>query len=370
MFSFSRIATVAFLPIRVLAIVALAACGADRPTPARSEPPAEPDSILARPDRAAVCRSCKLIAEPLFYVGRAAHETGGITEWSEMNWGADGRLYVSSPAEAGTIEVYDSTGLRVQVIGRKGEGPGELRAATAASAFADGTIVVVDRMRQRPLQIFDKHGRFLRSVGSAAVANVSFIRPLRDGSLLLYTSALQGDSILSLAVLRGDSVTPLASIPQLPAGTLAFGDGEVAATQTSDGTVWMTPRRRFELMTTGRDAEVWHRDLPGVESGGQFVRLDFLDVVDEYMVAVTNMRNPDYEDPIGHPPTKPLPVASVHWKVDQLVEVLNPQTRDLIVAGVYPRSIKGTLGNGRFYSIEEDKEGALYLRVWRLRIQT
>ena len=62
--------------------------------------------------------------------------------------GAPGEFLVAEPRE-GQVNVYDTTGRLRGVLGRRGEGPGELHLPVSAGRTLDGEIVVVDAMLSR-----------------------------------------------------------------------------------------------------------------------------------------------------------------------------------------------------------------------------
>lgn len=62
--------------------------------------------------------------------------------------GAPGEFLLAEPRE-GQVNVYDTAGGLLRVVGRRGEGPGEFRAPVSARKTLDGGIVVADVMLSR-----------------------------------------------------------------------------------------------------------------------------------------------------------------------------------------------------------------------------
>lgn len=74
------------------------------------------------------------------------------------------------------VVVYDSTGKKIKVIGRRGNGEGEFNVPLQAAVAPDGTLYVLDSGNFR-VQAFDSEGKFLRSFGGAGVNPGNLARP-------------------------------------------------------------------------------------------------------------------------------------------------------------------------------------------------
>jgi sugar lactone lactonase YvrE len=77
--------------------------------------------------------------------------------------GADGRIYVVDTA-AHCVDVFDSEGRLLAVIGKRGVGPGEFNFPTHIGVSAQGRLYVNDSLNFR-IQVFDAQGRFVSSFG-------------------------------------------------------------------------------------------------------------------------------------------------------------------------------------------------------------
>jgi hypothetical protein len=100
---------------------------------------------------------------PVFSIGRAdgaAHETFGIV--SGVAFDAADNLYVLD-RQASHVLVYDRTGRFVRMIGKEGQGPGELMAPLQMTLAGDGTVIVSDIGRPG-YSLFRPDGTFLRNV--------------------------------------------------------------------------------------------------------------------------------------------------------------------------------------------------------------
>lgn len=85
-----------------------------------------------------------------------------------------GRIYVAD-THAHDIKVFDDDGRLLQVIGRRGEGDGELNFPTHLS-FAGDKLYVADSMNAR-VQIFDALGAPIGGIGKRGLNVGDFVRP-------------------------------------------------------------------------------------------------------------------------------------------------------------------------------------------------
>jgi DNA-binding beta-propeller fold protein YncE len=74
---------------------------------------------------------------------------------------AESHTDVTDPGLVGRITVFDKNGRFVRTIGRAGTGPGEFRTPHALEIDSQGRLVVADRHNHR-IQILSKDGRFIR----------------------------------------------------------------------------------------------------------------------------------------------------------------------------------------------------------------
>jgi DNA-binding beta-propeller fold protein YncE len=88
--------------------------------------------------------------------------------------GARGRIYVAD-THAHDIKVFNDAGVLQQVIGRRGEGPGELNFPTHL-ALAGARLLVADTMNAR-IEIFDADGKSAGSLGRRGLRIGNMTRP-------------------------------------------------------------------------------------------------------------------------------------------------------------------------------------------------
>ncbi len=98
-----------------------------------------------------------------------------------------GRIIV---ANAGTreVRVFDSDGVFVEAVGRRGQGPGEYQHLTGIELFARDSMIVFDRDLRR-LSVFSPSGQFLRSflveAPAGSTAPVEALVGVGDGKAVL-----------------------------------------------------------------------------------------------------------------------------------------------------------------------------------------
>ena len=95
--------------------------------------------------------------------------------------GSDGeRVYVVDRGSLNGVDhkvvVYGHQGERKQVLGPRGDGPGEFSIPLAAAVGPEDSLVVLDSGNFR-VQIFDREGAFVREFGSAGNSLGQFSRP-------------------------------------------------------------------------------------------------------------------------------------------------------------------------------------------------
>ena len=126
-------------------------------------------------------------------------DTGAFAFVGPVVWLSDGRIVVSDAASYRLL-VFDSTGRYLRALGRRGDGPGEIRQTTSLTVMRGDSVATFDRQLRR-LSVWHPDAGYVRSV--VIDASGSFDSwpqdawPWRDG--LLVVMQLAG--------------TPLADIP-------------------------------------------------------------------------------------------------------------------------------------------------------------
>ena len=164
---------------RAVWVTLLAACGGE--TGGGSVPAGSED------------RSLEADFEEVYRIGGIAAEGwDAFTEIVNMDFDADGRLYIRDEAASSTrIVVVDGAGGLVAEFGRMGDGPGELRDVGHMVARPGGGAVIVDN-GHRAYLVFGPDGSFERAIrfaiqGAPETASAEAVRSARQGETLFLT---------------------------------------------------------------------------------------------------------------------------------------------------------------------------------------
>ncbi len=134
-----------------------------------------------------------------------------------------GLIYVAD-TRAHDIKIFNDQGKLVDILGKRGEGPGEFNAPTHLS-FAGNKLYVSDTLNSR-IQVFDAKGKFLRSIGERGPYVGNLNRPkgvAADDEGNIYIVESYRDHLLIFNA-KGDFLLPIGGTGQgvgefyLPAG--------------------------------------------------------------------------------------------------------------------------------------------------------
>ena len=90
-----------------------------------------------------------------------SYPTDLVTDANGDVYVAESHMNVESPDLVGRISVFDRNGRFLRTIGRTGTGPGEFRTPHAVEFDSQGRLIVADRHNHR-IQILDKMGNFIQ----------------------------------------------------------------------------------------------------------------------------------------------------------------------------------------------------------------
>ena len=125
----------------------------------------KPVAVKGQPTR------IKLTEELSF--GSSANPDESLSQVSMFVVDGDGSVLALDFKEQ-KIKVYDKTGKFLRLIGKPGQGPGELGMASGIQLMADGTLVVEDTVNRR-LALFKPSGEFIKNIsmtGSLGLVNI------------------------------------------------------------------------------------------------------------------------------------------------------------------------------------------------------
>ncbi|MEZ4586736.1 MAG: hypothetical protein R2909_10080 [Gemmatimonadales bacterium] len=166
-----------------------------------------------------------------------------------------GRLYALD-ADAGSVLVFDSTGALSRTLGRKGGGPGELRAPVGMALTPEGHLWVIDPGNGR-LSVYGPDGAHR---GDRRLVSAFQLAPWpgridRDGSLYHYAVDPSGGEFDFVMVRHDRSLVPRDTVrPPAPPHPPAYFESSTKRWGTVRSRVPFAPRLAWHLSPSG---EVW-----------------------------------------------------------------------------------------------------------------
>lgn len=106
---------------------------------------------------------------------------------------SDGTIMVADMLE-GNVKAYDRTGALLSVVGRKGDGPGELRQPYGISLGPHGQIAVADAGSSTSYSRFTASGEFVKRVSLAGYHGGDSFHWISDDSMIVGAIPNSGDS--------------------------------------------------------------------------------------------------------------------------------------------------------------------------------
>lgn len=295
--------------------------------------------------------------------------------------GEQGGYVVLRAAGHGALAFYDSTGRLRAIRGPKGRGPGEFQTITSA-AVGPGDSLYVSDLYNGVLSIFSpRDHRFVRALPGSS-SNLVF-RGTSIGRLASPMVSRQREGGIQTFGHRryawGDTVAE-------PIGSGIPFDRAGAATAAPDGGVWIADRRTYamtlfdgtrEVRTVRRDVDWFPRDTSPITApawvgkGRPFIA-DMNVGDDGRLWVLIKRKNPNYSDTTRYQPRpmSPLGFPPLEQIFETVLEVLDPETGELIDSRVLPGNMIRFIAPGRlFQKTDVDSTGALMLRIWDARLK-
>lgn len=313
------------------------------------------------------CRRCTVRLDSVVVITQPPGATGGPIISSSLTVGPDHHYYLAPTAEPGTAEVYDSDGERIHILGREGDGPGELRAVIGAARLSDSLIVVVDRAKTNPFVLFDTSGVHTGSLEENAVRSIRGVRWTQHGVLILFTRH-EHDRVTTGALIHGDSIAPIASVPVENTQDIhIWGDVEVAVTEAG---YWIAKADRFDLRMVdkaGNQLKHFARTPRHFETDTP-ARVIGITPLDTLLAVVTIIRNADVEEPKNWESTRAYTPEIVNKLWLTRIDIVDPGDGRYVSSAYVNRSIQGVAGPGLVYSFSDEDDGSMGVRVWRIKL--
>ena len=228
-------------PLLVAALVlsAVAGCGSDGAVDADDQP----DLTPAQQTIAAGCPPCEVQLETRVVITDSAGQGSFRSPTPVVRRDRTGRYY-AAPQISAELLVFDSTGMQVDWIGRRGQGPGEFELITPAVVGPGDSLLVWDGRLQRTA-VYSPSLEFVRDYRFPFPPMYAF----EDGSILVNENIPDPDHIgYPLHVLTPDGEF-LRSFGQDPPEFRADRGAthHRALAVTGEGQMWTSPGHRLEV---------------------------------------------------------------------------------------------------------------------------
>lgn len=335
-----------------------------------------------------LCTTCELSLEHVVRLGDR-EGPGRVMQLRAMARDPEGRYWVAHPdgamGGASRIWIFDSAGVFVRTIGRRGEGPGEYGAITRIR-FRRGDTVEIYSGDPRRRTVLGPD----RSVVSTNPVPLNFMRSvfLPDGRAMLVDHMATPDRAgypLQLVEPSGEVVRSLGAVEPEYDPREPMRLSRVVAAGPDGGSVWTVGRGdyRIELWdTTGTRRAVLQRDADWFEpyvlgtplepdgpppppqvslmtrdaEGRLWIAV--LVAADDWRAGFSRAENGRYEPQI----------AQIY---DTILEVVEPSTGRLLASRRFTdHSFSVFLDGSLIVSYEEDEAGYPFLDVWRFSLDS
>lgn len=283
------------------------------------------------------------------------------------------------------IKVFGPDGRFVRELGRKGEGPGEFRGITEVATDPDGRIHVFDWPNRRNT-IFSPDGEILNEwripgrvpeavfLGDGQiVANIVSTNPDMVGLPVHILEPVGGAVLRSLGAEEGEHFNTRERWPGYR--NLALG---------KDGVVWTASRTRYRLrawdLSSGEKTRVlertadWFQPNPAENPPAEEQPLPAVESIgfdsDGHLLVLTAVAALDWKDHMvpkqvaGRIIDQPDSMDGIY---DTIIEVVDPESGQLLASQRFPDLIWGCQG-GILFGLSEDDMGVPRVEFWQLKV--
>jgi hypothetical protein len=369
----------------IVAVAALAiACS--------GEPQEPDDGLTVRLERPS-CRSCRIVAETIAFIGDS-RDTIAVSEEMLPARDSRGRFYVRPARGASSIYAFGPDGRLMTEFGRAGKGPGELSRILSISVGAGDSLFVFENTR---VHVFSPEYEHVRQFA------VDF--PLSEG---IFTSVLKDGSIVTttgertFVVISSDGkAAPERTLERSDAVPCPMCGPRMLRVGIDPGTLWSSPMNKYAVDQHDREGRLLQRfvrvawwapdwgtrkvieDQPSMqEIMDELTRSRFLGVrqsadsllwthvaaleddnnSDLQQMLVGLMNTPDNQSGIPDAVSEILNRFSTH------VEAIDPNSKELLASAVYPGIIL-PLADELSAQFAQDPLSGLAWRIIRFRLE-
>lgn len=322
------------------------------------------------------CRSCRIIVEKELTMGGI--DAPGVGQFSIIARDSMGRFIVSDQAMPDEIGVYDSTGVFLRTIGRKGEGPGEWRMVGRIAAMG-GKLIVIDIQNARET-VLDSNFNVIRT--TPLVGNPLDLVILSDSvkvaNMLINSPELVGHPLHTID--RDGRIKASFGFVQGVFRLDSQSERWRKLSASSDGTIWAGHSREYliekwtptgeKLLTIERSVK-WFPPMTQKDSWSPDRAPDprmaatFEDADGHLWVAVS-VADPEWKEALT--PIEGGAFQAVQSEyLDYMVEVIDPHSGQ-VLAGMRLDRVGPFIGGGRMAVYRQDDGGLPYQDIYKIRL--
>lgn len=320
------------------------------------------------------CDSCRITAKRLATLGRST-DPELLNDFPSVQVDSRGRFLVSGTTSRSFVLVYDRQGAFLRLWGRQGSGPGEFRSIWRLLHLPGDSLVVIEQGNRR-ITVLDSAGKYVRSF--ALNFQPIEIDPLANDSWMASGMAFTEDHVgYPLHQLTRDGITrrSFGGDMEVLVGRPSSTQRMIATDTLRDG-VWSARPDRYEIEFWTANGE---RRLTLDRLTAWFPDRDIEGSRNRWQDPIHPRLRDMYVDDSGHvwvllavakegwkPSPENFGPLSTHWlNLDTMVEVIDPDSGELVASQRFPWIASAFTNNGSLVSYREDADGIMVLDIWR-----
>ncbi len=343
---------------------------------------------IAIPDEP-VCQTCRIRLEKGVSIG----DLDGPGALPGQPWAVvrtSDRILVTAGVNPTEILVFDHEGAFVETIGREGDGPGEYRSATALVVMPGDTIHVFDR-RQGRQTVLSPGLDVIRTSLIQVPATGAW--PLSSRTILVNGWAPSPEGVPKpLHVVRTDgTLTNSFGGEGLEQRMRTYGPQPLLflrrVAPTADGSFWCASLNEYSIELRGRDGSViqslsrepawfpaWEMQPQVSPDQPPVPRFSNIAIMLEgNLITLISVPANDWRDALGEGRQRPDGTMIYRWDplraYDTVIEIIDPQTAQLVITQEIPFLLQGFLGAETVYAYAEDEFGNPRIDFYQLVLE-
>jgi hypothetical protein len=331
--------------------------------------------------RGATCRTCRIELDKSVTL-RPPKGQAGYSMWSRVVRDSKGQIYVANEGQS-DMEVYDSTGVYLKSIGRRGQGPGEYGVISSLSVLPGDTLLVGDRVNRR-LTLVSPAGRAVRTTpfqfstrrliprpGNGYLANATINTPDQIG-LPLHMIDSEGVITKSFGVDTAIYRPDLAIMHSRP---IAFFGATLWTSYASQYVLeaFDTSGRRVTVIERKADwFKPWIRNQVPSPAVPPNPAVHELHADGRHLWVLLNRPGNRWRDAVvpvpGAAPTR-YSIDRVDLYYNTTIEVFEPRSRQLLASRSLPQLVLGFADSTHVVIYREGDDGTPYFDLRRIHLQ-